>query len=238
VKVLTINQIIGANLKDLIENEGLNVEQAAEALTALTRQTFSEVKLWRWESGNYHFKATDLFLLSRILGRNVMAFLEPPKEVGTRNSKEKVTHVIVGETTYTVERYRLDYFLDPRGSFLDRATNLAARKKEAAYDVEAALDDIRDNLGERALLADFHAALEGIRRTLRTRNDIVEEARSRATEDPTPENIDVYNELIKDAKSWRDRTTKVLDEAYEHADVDAIKDIERNTNGVNPEEHK
>ena len=227
MKVLTIDEVIGANLKDLIESEGLTVEHAAEALAALTGQTWSEVKVWRWESGNYKFKATDLFLLSRVFGRNVIAFLDPPDEVGTKNNKEEVTHVIVDETTYTVKRYRLDYLLDPRGSFVDRATDLTARHKAAAEDVSAALDDIRANLGERARLADFHSALKRINQAI----SMVETARDKAIEDPTPENIAEYKAMAEVAGDWWKEATKDIEPG-------TVLDMEGNANGVNHEEHK
>jgi transcriptional regulator with XRE-family HTH domain len=245
VKVLTIDQIIGANLKKLIEDEGLTVDEAADALAGLSGETWSDVKLWRWESGKYNFKAADLFLLSRIFGRNVIAFLEPPKEVGTKNKKEKVTHVIVDETTYSVERYRADYLLDPRGSFLDRATDLAERKKNAPWDVEAALTDIKDNLGERAQLADFHVALKHTRHSIR----ILKVMRKNALDDPTPENIADYEMFAEAAgDEWKEAaedidvdtfaTTlmgKQADTVLERA-TDTVLDIERNDDGVNREE--
>jgi transcriptional regulator with XRE-family HTH domain len=245
VKVLTIDQIIGANLKELIEDEGLTVDDAADALAGLSGETWSDVKLWRWESGKYNFKAADLFLLSRIFGRNVIAFLEPPKEVGTKNKKEKVTHVIVDGTTYSVERYRADYLLDPRGSFLDRATDLAERKKNAPWDVEAALTDIKDNLGERAQLADFHAALKSTRHSIR----ILKVMRREAINNPTPENIADYEMFAEAAgDSWKEAAEdidvdtfadtlmgKQADTVLERA-TDTVLDIERNDDGVNREE--
>jgi transcriptional regulator with XRE-family HTH domain len=252
VKVLTIDQIIGANLKELIEDEGLTVDEAADALAGLSGETWSDVKLWRWESGKYNFKAADLFLLSRIFGRNVIAFLEPPKEVGTKNKKEKVTHVIVDETTYSVERYRADYLLDPRGSFLDRATDLAERKKNAPWDVEAALTDIKDNLGERAQLTDFHAALKQTRLEIR----MLRGMRKNALDNPTPENIADYEMFAKDAEAISDRWKDVTEGKVANEDIDTLADaimgeqvdkimerktdtvldVERNDDGVNRKE--
>ncbi len=148
----TIDEVIGSNLRTLRDRESMNLANAAETIGWFGRVSFSEAKLSRWETGRYHFRMDDLFLMSQVYGVNVLGLFIPDDKT--------VTHIKVGDSLYPVERYRTDFFLDPRGSFLDRATDMSERKRHAAWDVDAALDDVRDRLGDKAGLADLHSTLE------------------------------------------------------------------------------
>jgi transcriptional regulator with XRE-family HTH domain len=148
----TIDEVIGGNLRTLRDRESMTLANAAETIGWFGRVSFSEAKLSRWETGHYHFTMDDLFLMSQVYGVNVFGFLTP--------TDRTITHIKVGDSLYPVERYRYDFFIDPQGAFIDRATDIAQRKKHGAWDVEAALDDVRDRLGDKAGLADLHSTLE------------------------------------------------------------------------------
>ena len=149
MKAQTIDEVIGSNLRRLRESESLTLAQYAGTLTFLVGESFSEAKLSRWETGRYHFKMDDLLLMSRIHGVNILGLFIP----GDRT----VTHIRVGDSLYPIDRYRTDFFLDPRGSFRDRATDIAERKRHGAWDVDAALDDMEKRLGEKGGIGDFHS---------------------------------------------------------------------------------
>jgi transcriptional regulator with XRE-family HTH domain len=153
VQAQTIEQVIAANLRALREEEALTLAQCADVFTFLFGETFSESKLSRWETGNYHFRLDDLHYLARIYGVSVLGLFTP--------LDDKVTHIRVGDDLYPVERYKYDFFIDPRGAFLDRATNIAERAKEGNRTVQAALDDLDRRLGTKAGLADLHSTLKG-----------------------------------------------------------------------------
>jgi transcriptional regulator with XRE-family HTH domain len=154
VNAKTIDEIIGGNLRRMRNAEALTLAECADALAFLTGESFSEATLSRWETGHYHFKMDDLFLTSQIYGVNVISLLQPADDV---------THVHVSGRDVPVDSYAVDFFIDPRGTFTDRAKNIAERNAEGTRDVVDALNDIRDRLGKKGRPADLLAAINTVR---------------------------------------------------------------------------
>jgi transcriptional regulator with XRE-family HTH domain len=80
MKVQTMNEVVGANLRKFREAEGLTLAQCAMTITYLT-DSFSESKLSRWENGKYHFTLEDLHFMSLIYGVGILGLLTPAKDV-------------------------------------------------------------------------------------------------------------------------------------------------------------
>lgn len=156
MKAQTVDEIIGDNLARLRKSESLTVEQAAGVLELVTGQSFSLPKLWRWEQGKYRFKTTDLFLMSQFYGVNVMAFFRP--------ADPTITHVHIDGADIPKDDYLVDFFIDPRGAFITRATTLIERSKQGSRTVYAALADIEDRLADKAGPGDLYTAIQQVRR--------------------------------------------------------------------------
>ena len=155
VNAKTIDEVIGGNLRELRSAEDMTLADAAETIGWLAGNSFSEAKLSRWETGRYHFTMDDLFLMSQVYGVHLISLLTP--------ADPTVTHIRFLDNLYPVERYRYDFFIDPQGAFADRASNIAERNRRGVYDVAAALDDLRDRLGDKSGLADLHSTIEYFR---------------------------------------------------------------------------
>jgi transcriptional regulator with XRE-family HTH domain len=152
--VKTIDQIIGRNLRALRHGEALTLAEAANAIANLTGRPLTESSLSRWEGGYNHFTAVDLYEWSQIHGVNVIALLRPADDV---------THIRVNGRDVPADSYSVDFFIDPRGTFTDRAKNIAARNAEGTRDVVDALNDITDRLGKKGRLADLDGAINSVR---------------------------------------------------------------------------
>ena len=152
--VKTIDQIIGRNLRDLRHGEALTLAEAANAIANLTDRPLTESSLSRWETGYNQFTAVDLYEWSQIHGVNVISLLQPADDV---------THVHVNGRDVPVDSYAVDFFIDPRGTFTDRAKNIAERNAEGTRDVVDALNDISDRLGKKGRLADLDGAINSVR---------------------------------------------------------------------------
>jgi transcriptional regulator with XRE-family HTH domain len=152
--VKTIDQVIGLNLRALRHREALTLAEAAEGVAFLTGRPVSEPSLSRWETGYNHFTVPDLYEWSQIYGVNIIALLQPADDV---------THVHVNGRDVPVGSYAYDFFIDPRGTFTDRARNIAERNAEGTRDVVDALNDITDRLGEKGRPADLLAAINTVR---------------------------------------------------------------------------
>jgi hypothetical protein len=152
--VKTIDQIIGRNLRALRHGEALTLAEAANAIANLTDRPLTESSLSRWEGGYNHFTAVDLYEWSQIHGVNVIALLRPADDV---------THIRVNGRDVPADSYAVDFFIDPRGTFTDRAKNIAARNAEGTRDVVDALNDITDRLGKKGRLADLDGAINSVR---------------------------------------------------------------------------
>jgi transcriptional regulator with XRE-family HTH domain len=146
----TIDQVIGGNLQLLRQAESMTTAEMADALTSLTGESFSEVKLWRWETGRYRFKVTDLYLFSQLHGVNLLALLKPDDAT--------ITHVKTGRRDTPVDAYVYDFFVDPSGTFGDRATRLAERRAEGTPYVIDAINDISDRLGKKGRIGDWYSS--------------------------------------------------------------------------------
>jgi transcriptional regulator with XRE-family HTH domain len=206
--VRTIDQVIGQNLRALRKHETLTLAEAAKAVAMLTDRSISEASLSRWETGYNHFTVPDLYKWSQLYRVNVIALLQPADDV---------THVGINGRDVPVDSYAYDFFIDPRGTFTERASHLSERRSEGTPNVVDALNDIRDRLGEKARMADFVAAAARIQRIV----DAVQTAYDEAIENPTPENIAWAREVADTAGDWWQEVTK---------------DIERTNNGVNQED--
>ena len=152
--VKTIDQIIGRNLRDLRHGEALTLAEAANAIANLTDRPLTESSLSRWETGYNQFTAVDLYEWSQIHGVNVISLLQPADDV---------THVHVNGRDVPVDSYAVDFFIDPRGTFTDRAKNIAERNAEGTRVVVDALNDISDRLGKKGRLADLDGAINSVR---------------------------------------------------------------------------
>lgn len=153
--IQTIDQIIGGNLRVLREREALTLKEAAETVALLTGRSLTESSLSRWEGGYNQFSAADLYMWSQIYSVNAIALLQP---------QPHVTHIRIYNRDVPTELYAYDFFIDPRGTFTERARRLLEREKHRGPDIGAALDDIQDRLNVKAGLADLHAALVNSRK--------------------------------------------------------------------------
>lgn len=187
--IQTIDQIIGANIRALREREALTLKDAAEVLAVLTGRSLTESSLSRWEGGYNQFSAADLYLWSQIYGVNVIALLQPADDV---------THVRVNDRDVPVDEYALDFFIDPRGTFTQRAQQFAERRNEGTRDIVDALNDIRDRLGEKGRLADLHASYKAFQRLTDIGVALYEETLT----NPTPENQIEYDDFILAVEGW------------------------------------
>ncbi len=159
MQVQTIDEVIGANMRFLREGEALTLVQCAETLAFLTGKTFSEARLSRWETGHYSFTINDLHTVSQIYGVNLMGLLKP--------IDDDVTHVqTFYGSLYPVDSYVYDFFIDPRGTFADRAEQFAERNKAGTRDVVDALNDIRYNLGDKGRIGDLHMKIKAFRKEI------------------------------------------------------------------------
>lgn len=182
----TINQAIGANIRTLRKTEGLTLAQCADALWYMTGESISEAKLSRWETGKYRFTVSDLHLISQVYGVNLLALLKPVDD--------DITHIDFGIYTIPVDDYVYDFFVDPRGRFVDRAERLAERRGEGdgTRDVLDAINDIRDRLGKRGRLGDLHSSMLYFDRIITT----LLAAFELNVENPTPEHAQQYQDLL------------------------------------------
>jgi transcriptional regulator with XRE-family HTH domain len=211
VQTQTIDQAIGANMRTLRETEGLTLAQCADTLWYITGESISEAKLSRWETGKYRFNVSDLHLISQVYGVNLLALLKPVDD--------DITHIDFGLYTIPVDDYVYDFFVDPRGRFVDRAERLAERRGEGdgTRDVLDAINDIRDRLGKRGSLGDLHSSMLYFGRIVTT----VLAAFELNLYNPTPEHAQQYQDLldaIPEGMSLR------------------VQDVERIVRGLNQED--
>jgi transcriptional regulator with XRE-family HTH domain len=215
LKDQTIDEVIGANLRRLRKVEAVTLAQCAEVFSFLVGESFSEAKLSRWESGSYHFKLDDLLSLSQIYGVNLIGLLTP--------ADDTVTHIRHGDSLYPIERYQYDFFIDPRGSFLDRATNLIERKAAGAYDVHEALDDLQSNLGRKAGLADLQASLKSFGFLERWAKQIVDGQKALQEFVDDQEAFHNFAAELKDRVAKKEGNAELEDKvAKEEGDADGI----------------
>jgi transcriptional regulator with XRE-family HTH domain len=186
MKMATIDEVIGSNLRELRKAESVTLAQGAVTIGWLAAESFSEAKLSRWETGQYHFAMDDLFLMSQVYGVNVLALLRPDRDI----LNVRITHIQVRDRLYPVERFQYDFFIDPQGVFADRADDLAQRSRQGSRSVQAAFDDVRDRLGDKAGLADLHSTLD-LFRQIRAGTDpiskLAKELEERIAADEYPE---------------------------------------------------
>lgn len=150
VQEATIDQIIGGNLRILRETQHLTLRETADTMAFLTGDPWSEAKLSRWETGRYRFTVTDLHVLSQLHGVNLLALLNPGNDV---------THVAVAGRRYGTDTYMYDFFIDPQGTFADRARAFAERRDKGTIYVVDAIGHITDTLNDTTRnpsLADFN----------------------------------------------------------------------------------
>lgn len=218
--VKTIDQIIGRNLRALRKRETLTLAQAAEVLTVLLHRPLSEASLSRWEGGYNQFTAVDLYGWSQIYGVNVIALLQPADDV---------THIHVNDRDVPVDSYAYDFFIDPRGTFTDRAGRLAERRSEGTTDVVDALNDVRDRLGRKGRLADLHASHKAFERLTEMGVALYEETLN----NPTPENQNRFDDFILAVDGWgRNLDPRDLERRLKRANYPlSLPDHERTDDG-------
>jgi hypothetical protein len=165
MQVQTIDEVIGANLRTM--RGDLSLIKCAETIAFLTGKSFSESRLSRWETGLYTFTVNDLHTLSQIYGVNLMALLRPVDET--------VTHIETFHgSLYTVDSYVYDFFIDPRGTFTDRAEKFKERNAAGTRDVIDAINDVRDQLGTKGTIEDRYSSYKELQRIYKDLKEKVE----------------------------------------------------------------
>jgi transcriptional regulator with XRE-family HTH domain len=220
--VRTIDQVIGRNLRALRRSEALTLAEAAEVVAVLTHKPLSESSLSRWETGYNHFTVTDLYEWSQVYGVNLIALLQP---------QDDVTHVHVSDRDVPVDSYAVDFFIDPRGTFTDRARNFAERNAEGTRDVVDALNDITDRLGKKGRLADLHASYAAFKRL----SDIGAALYHEKNTNPTRENQNRFDDFILAFDGWgRKLDPRDLERRLKRAGYPLP--LERRNDGINQED--
>lgn len=212
MKSVTIEGIIGGNLAKLRRSENLTVQQAVDVLRAVTGTSFSVPKLWRWEQGKYRFKLDDLFLMSQLYGVNVLSFLKPVDDT--------VTHVRTGCTDIPVDKYVMDYYIDPVGTFPRRAAALRGQTRHLSRAVEAAFADIENRLADKAGPGDYRTTAERIRGVAET----IATTRDQAVSNPTEDNVFRLNHLRVVAKMALNRAHLEIDEEQRRELIEELID--------------
>jgi hypothetical protein len=105
-------------------------------------------------------------------GVNVLALMSP---VDIKGLDSVIFDTNEGyDNLFDIDEYHYNLFIDPRGSFSDRARDIAAREKEGAWDVHAALNDLENVWGEKGGLSELHSSIKDLQiEMLKTMREIL-----------------------------------------------------------------
>jgi transcriptional regulator with XRE-family HTH domain len=156
--VVTLNWVVGRNLKWLRQREGLTCNDLAKILHYWDINSWHASKVSRLENDKQVFTLPQIAFLARVFRVALTWLLEPhPFDDGAVTEK---TSVLIGEHTTSIQTYTLDLYTDPRQNsvinFDFYEHSVPKRKRREIVDI---YDQI-EALGPRAGLAEVLELIE------------------------------------------------------------------------------
>ena len=105
-EAMTLDEMIGWNIKELRQAAGLSLKDAAVLMTIWQNEPWSHQKVYTRELGRQPVTVTELHLFSQLFGVPIFRLLHPPAGLKVLN---------INMAPINAGRYQLDYFYDTGG---------------------------------------------------------------------------------------------------------------------------